>query len=29
MVVLYIQSNLLFICGGKDFDSYNIKNEAF
>lgn len=21
--------NALFLCGGKDYDGYNIKNEAF
>jgi hypothetical protein len=29
MLALAIQSNALFLCGGKDFDRYNIKNETF
>ena len=29
MLALFLQNNLIFLCGGKDYDSYNIKNEAF
>lgn len=29
MMALFLQNNLIFLCGGKDYDSYNIKNEAF
>jgi hypothetical protein len=29
MLTLFMQSNLIFVCGGCDYDHYNVKNEAF
>jgi hypothetical protein len=29
MLTLFLQKNLLFMCGGRDYDCYNVKNEAF
>jgi len=29
MLALYLQQNLIFLCGGKDYEGYNVKNESF
>lgn len=29
MLALWLQSNIIMLSGGRDFDGYNIKNEAF
>lgn len=29
MLALAIHNNAIFMCGGKDFDGYNTKNDAF
>lgn len=29
MLALFLQSNLIFMCGGRDYDCFNIKNEAY
>ena len=29
MLTLFLQSNLIFTCGGRDYDNYNIKNDAY
>jgi hypothetical protein len=29
MLALFLQHNLIFLCGGRDFDGYNIKNDTF
>jgi hypothetical protein len=29
MLALFMQTNLIFMCGGVDYDHYNVKNEAF
>jgi hypothetical protein len=29
MLALFLQQSIIFMCGGRDFDGYNIKNEAF
>jgi len=28
-LALFMQSNLIFVCGGCDYDHYNVRNEAF
>jgi hypothetical protein len=29
MLALHLQPNLIFLCGGRDFEGYNIKNESY
>ncbi len=29
MLVLYLQKNVIFLCGGRDYDLFNVKNETF
>lgn len=29
MLALYLQANIIFMCGGRDYDHYNVKNEVF
>lgn len=29
MLALYLQPNIVFMCGGRDYDHYNVKNEVF
>ncbi len=26
MLALYVQSSIIFMCGGRDYDNYNVKN---
>ena len=29
MLVLYLHKNVVFMCGGVDYDAYNVRNETF
>ena len=29
MLALYLQTNIIFLCGGRDYDHYNVRNEVF
>ena len=28
-LALYLQTNIVFMCGGRDYDHYNVKNDVF
>lgn len=29
MLALHLQRNIIFVCGGRDYDHYNVKNDVY